>query len=211
LRQFSTPKPDINRIVDRVLKEPERIPALIDGLNAKSAPVKFGAAKAVLLLSQRSPEQVYPWFDLFAGHLDSPNSVFRWNAMRTLAALAPADRERKIERILPKLLGAIPGPQMIAAANAIAAAADIALAKPALANRLAAAILQVRHARYDTDECRNIAIGHAIVALGRIFHLIGEKQQVVDFALSQLENTRSGTQRKAADFLKRSAKAAGQT
>jgi hypothetical protein len=66
--------------------------------------------------------------------------------------------------ILEEYLAPISGPQMIDAANTIQGATSIALAKPYLADRIAAAVLAVEHAQYQRAECRNIAIGHAIRA-----------------------------------------------
>ena len=59
----------------------------------------------------------------------------------------------------------------------------------------------LRH--YKTDECRNVAIGHAIRALGRFFDAIPEQAPVVRFVRAQLENPRASTRRKAQEFLKR--------
>ena len=56
-------------------------------------------------------------------------------------------------------LAPICGNEMIAAANTIQGAADIALAKPYLAHRLARAIVEVRHAHYQRPECRQVAAG----------------------------------------------------
>ncbi len=152
-------------------------------------------------MAEDSPELLYPRFDFFLVQLDNPNSILRWNAMRALASLAPADRAGKLEAALDKYLSPIPGPQMIGAATAIHGAAAIALAKPHLAERLARAILAVRRAHYERDECRNVAIGHAILALGRFYHLIGDKPAVLRFARAQRDNPRPATAAKARAFL----------
>jgi HEAT repeat protein len=203
VRQLSEPELKVERVAGRVIKEPELISALVDCLEARPARVKYGAAKTLRLLANKAPDLVYPWFDFFVQQLDSENNVFRWNAMRVLAALAPADADNRIERVLDKYLSVIPGPRMITAGNAIAGAAEIAVAKPHLANQVARAILGVRDAVYKTDECRNVAIGHAIVALGRFYEIISDKQAVIAFVRAQQENPRSGTRRKAQEFLRK--------
>jgi hypothetical protein len=53
------------------------------------------------------------------------------------AHLARADSEGRIEKLLDRYLAPIAGHELIAAANAIQGAADIALAKPHLADRIA--------------------------------------------------------------------------
>ena len=127
----------------------------------------------------------------------------RWNATRILANLAVVDRESKLEPVLDKCLGAIRGKQMIAAAVAIQSAATIALAKPELADRIARGILEVRRARYQTGECRNVALGHAIQSFDRFFGLIRGKAAVERLVRAQLDNSRSATRKKAEKFLRK--------
>ena len=209
LRRLEEPGADFPRIVARAKRQPDLIPALTAGFVSASAPVRFGSAKTLSLLAAERPELVYPYFDFFLQQLDGRNSILRWNAARTLACLAPADRENKLEAALDKYLSPIPGPQMIAAANAIGWASTIALAKPRLANRIARAILGVSHAVYRTDECRNVAIGHAILSLSRFYGLITDKKAVLRFVRAQLENPRPATRAKALRFLGKHAGAGG--
>ena len=69
-------------------------------------------------ISRREPERVYPHFDEIAGLLNHTNHVLQWNAIRTLAHLAPVDCEGKLDGILDAYLALIDGPVMITAANA---------------------------------------------------------------------------------------------
>lgn len=68
--------------------------------------------------SRREPERVYPHFDEIAGLLNHTNHALQWNAIRTLAHLAPVDCEGKLDGILDAYLAPIDGPVMITAANA---------------------------------------------------------------------------------------------
>ena len=90
---------------------------------------------------------------------------------------------------------------MIAAANTIQGAADIALAKPHLADRIATEIIKVDRAHYATPECRNVAVGHAIQALDRFFEHIQKKDSVLAFVESQFDNPRPATRKKAEQVL----------
>jgi hypothetical protein len=78
----------------------------------------------------------------------------------------------------------------------------IAQAKPHLADRIAAEVLKVGKARYQTAECRNVAIGHAILALGDILPLLREPAPIVRFVRTQIRNSRPATRKKAEQFLK---------
>ena len=161
------------------------------------AAVRRDKGKYLRDLSEREAPALYPYLDVLAGLLGHPNSIIQWNAMRTLANLAPADREGKLDCLLDAYLARIRGPVMITAAHAIQGAATIAAAKPHLADRIAAEILGVEKAKYATPECRNVAIGHALEALRKIAPLLADKQLVRAFARRQESNVRPATARKA--------------
>jgi hypothetical protein len=173
------------------------------GLDAPAARVKYSCLKDIRRLSEEGPQSLYSDFGKFVRMLDHPNSIFRWNAAHILANLARVDRSRKLAPLLDKFLKPVGGPQMINAANVIQAAASIAIAQPRLADKLAAGILAVQRANYETEECRNVAIGHAIQSLDRFFGHISHKAAVLNFARRQLDNPRPATRRKAEKFMKK--------
>lgn len=175
---------------------------LIKGLSSPGVR-KFAAGKRLIELSERKPEAVYPHFDALAAHLNSENKILRWTVIRSIGALAAVDKRRRIDGIIGKFLAPIRGPVMITAANTIIAAAKIAKAKPLLAPKIVRAILNVEQAKYQTDECRNVAIGHAIVALETLDPGVAHSREVIHFVERQRKNTRPGTRKKAEAFLKR--------
>ena len=188
--------------VDAVEHKNELIEEVMAGINAKRAGVKFGASKALRILSERVPEALYPHFDSFAAMLSHDNKILKWNSTLTLANLARVDREGKIEAILDRYLDLITGPNMITAANAIRGAAIIGVAKPHLVRRIVLRILRVERAEYATPECRNVVIGHALRALEPLADLLPDRRVLRLFAARQLGNPRPATSAKARKFLK---------
>jgi len=180
----------------------ELILEVLAGVGAKRAAVRFGASKALRILSERSPEMIYPHFDFFAAMLGHDNHILKWNAALTLANMARVDGEGKIEAILNRYLDMISGPNMITAANAIRGAAIIGAAKPHLLRRIVPRIMGVEHAEYATPECRNVAIGHALLALDALADLLPDRRGLRMFAARQLGNPRAATSAKARKFLK---------
>jgi hypothetical protein len=190
------------RLALKAIREPRLLPAINAGLRADKTRVKFGCAKALQLISEQRPDQIYPFFDRFVHLLDHENKILQWQAIFVLSQLARADDEDKFAEIFDKYFSPIPGPVMITAANVIQGGARIAQAKPHLADRIAAEILKVGKARYQTAECRNVAIGHAIVALGDILPLLRNPAPVLTFVRRQIRNSRPATRKKAERFLK---------
>ncbi len=190
------------RIAGEVIKNPRLLADVLDGLGSGEATVKYGSAKVIRAISEREPSVLYPRAGFFAELLDSENTILQWEAILVLGNLARVDSKRKIDRILDRYLEPIRGPVMITAGNTIKGATRIALAKPKLTDRIVKAILGVERARYKTPACRDVAIGHALEALGELVDQLSEAKPVLSFARRQLENRRSATKRKAERFLK---------
>jgi len=190
------------QLARKAIKDPRLIPAIAEGLKADRPRVKYGCAKALRLISEQRPERLYPHFDFFVGLLDHENKILQWDAAFVLSHLARVDDDDKFAAIFARYFSSIQGPVMITAANVIQGGARIAQAKPHLADRIAAEVLKVARARYRTAECRNVAIGHAILALGNLLPLLRHPAAVVRFVRRQTRNPRPATRKKAEHFLK---------
>jgi hypothetical protein len=193
----------------QAIRKPSLLPRMTKGLEANQPRVKYGCAKALRLVSQERPDVLYPHFGFFARLLEHENKILQWDATFVLSQLARADAQDQFAAIFEKYFAPIPGPVMISAAQAIRGGAHIARAKPELADRIAGEILKVGQARYQTPECRNVAIGHAIAALADILPLLGDPAPSVRFVRRQTRNPRPATRRKAEQFLRRTNRSGG--
>ena len=189
------------RLARKAIRNPRLIPAILAGLDADRPRIKYGCAKALRLLSEQQPKLLYPHFGSFVRLLDHENKILQWDAAFVLSHLARVDARNKFVAIFRKYFCPIPGPVMITAANVIQGAARIAQAKPRWADRIAAEVLKVAKARYRTPECRNVAMGHAIVTLGEILPLLRRPAPVLRFVRNQTRNPRPATRKKALQFL----------
>lgn len=203
LQEIAQKGVDKEKIVDKVINNPELLPILFEGLNAEKASIKYGCEKTLRLLSEKRPELLYPSFNLFVKLLDSENNFLKWGSIITLANLAAVDSKNKFEKIFDKYFTPIPGSELIPAGNVIGNSYKIALAKPELSDRITKEILKVEKAKYQTDECKNVAFGHAINSFTLFFDQIKDKEPVVKFIKKQLKNTRNATRKKAEKFLKK--------
>ncbi len=186
-----------------IARRPGLLQEALAGLEAPTARTRFGCAKALRLLSEQHPALLYPHFEFFAGLLEHPNKILQWEAARIVAALATVDAENKFNSIFRRYFAPVRGPVMITAATLIRSGAGLARARPELAARIAAEIMKVEQARFATRECRNVALGHAIVALGEFAGQLRDPGPARRFVRRQLKNARPATRKKAAEFLKR--------
>ncbi len=200
LRQAAS---DPRQLARTVLKNPRLVEKLTQSLNASDARMKYTSAKALRLISEEQPRLLFPYFDFFVHLLDHENKILQWEAAFVLSHLIRVDADDQFAAIFDEYFAPISGPVMITAANVIQGGARIARARPQWADRIATEVSKVARARYQTAECRNVAIGHAIVALGEIWDLLHHPTPVLRFVRKQLKNRRPATRKKAEQFLKR--------
>jgi hypothetical protein len=203
LEQIGQKGSDKERIAERVIGKPGLLKTVIEGLSARPASIKYGCSKVLRIISQKKPELLYTSFDFFVKRLDIDNTFLKCDAILILANLASVDSDGKLEAIFDRYFAPIKGPTLIVAANIIGSAAKIAAAKPELSDRIVAELLKVEEAKYQTNECRNVALGQAIDSFDEFFAQIGDKERVRRLVKKQLDNTRKSTARKAEQFLKK--------
>ena len=196
---------DMSAIAGTVVLQPALLPEVFKGLSSENPRTKYGSMKVLRTISEKDPAILASRLGRFIGLLDSDNTFLRWGAIQIVANLAVVDSRKRIEKIFDEYFAPIRGPVMITAGNIIGSAPKIALAYPKLADRIAQEILRTERATYQTPECRNIALGHAITALDQFFDSLQEKQRVIAMVTRQLHNPRNATRKKAERFLKRHA------
>ncbi len=191
-----------DELAAQVYANPDLLPEIFLGLHAKPARIKYGCLKVLQLLSEQQPELLYPHFDKVVQLLDSEVTFFKWGAILMVAQLTRVDTAHKFEPLFEKYFAPITGAELIPAGNVMRGAATIARAKPELTERITQELLKVESARYQTDECRNVAIGHAIKAFGEFFAQLENLTAVLEFVQRQLNNSRHGVQLAAIKLLK---------
>ncbi|NIO00736.1 MAG: hypothetical protein GTO42_01135 [Candidatus Latescibacteria bacterium] len=192
-----------DKLAASVIRKPELAPELVAALGSDQAAVKFSASKILLLISERAPAVVYPSLHSFIDLLDCENKILKWGAVRVIGNLAEVDSKNIIDRVLEKYLEPISGPELVTAANVIAGATKIAMAKPRLIDRIVRAILNVEKARYKTSMCRNVALGRAIDAFDQLYGRSKLQGAISKLVKKQLRNPRNATRKKAEKFIKR--------
>ena len=172
-------------------------------LSSRDPKTKYGSARDLLTIAKDSPSELYPHIDYFVELLNSENNILKWTAIDIIGSLSKVDEKGKIDKLMGKLFGLLNTGNMITANHAIVALTDIAVAKPEYQKEITSELLKVEHYSYDTDECRNIALGKVILAIGSYSDQLEDKKAVVEFVRRQTKNTRNATKKKAEQFLKK--------
>jgi hypothetical protein len=203
LKKLARKDVDKQKLAAAVVKQPALLSEILAGLSSDVATVKYGSVKILRIISESDPAILYPKISFLFDLLDSGNQILKWGGIIIIANLASVDSKRRIDKILVRYMQPISGPELITAGNVIGGAAKIALAKPKLTDKVVDEILKVERARYQTPECRNVALGHAIEALGLLFRQSKRQEKILRLAKKQLRNPRNATRKKAEKFIKK--------
>jgi len=171
-------------------------------LMSNNPEVKYVRAKRLLAIARKSPQRVYPHLEFFASLLKSENNILKWTAIDIMGYVSKVDKKKQVDRLLRQLYGFLEGGKLITANHAIGALANVALAKPEHRKRIIRKLLNTEHNSYETDECRNIALGKVVQVLGLLSTDLNLDDHVVQFIERQTSNPRPSTRKKAERFLR---------
>ena len=201
--ELAAKKIDADKMAALIAADQSLIDRVFQELSNKSPRVKFGCSKALLLLSERRPELLYPKIDEIFKLLGRDNQIIKWSAIAILGNLAAVDRDHRIKGVLRTICGFLCAGELITANHAITALGKIARAFPEERAGVTARLLGIEQAVFNTDECRNIAIGKSILAMEMYVDPAHIRKDVLQFARSQTSNTRRATATKAKAFLRK--------
>ncbi len=201
LADKSLTKGNLLRMVE---KNPELIPAVIEGVSSPKAAVRYGCSKVLVDISERQPETLYPFFDTFVNLLGGRYRILTWNATAIIANLSGVDADKKFDAVFDKYFGLLGDEYMVTVANAVSGSSKIATAKPYMASRIAEELLKVEGISttpHLSEECRRVITEQAIQSLASFFGKINQKDKVIAFAERQLNSPRRSLREKALNLL----------
>ncbi len=171
-------------------------------LQSEKPDERYSFAKELVIISEKEPEKVYPFFDEIVKMLNSDKKVILWSALKIFGNLAVADKDERIAPILPFLLAFLKSGNMITANNTINAIVKIAVADKGLLDDIVLALLKTKDYDYESLEQNNIIAGKAITALIRLFPKTKFQEEVKAFAANYIQSGRPETLARAEELLK---------
>jgi hypothetical protein len=84
----------------------------------------------VVDLSEKHPDNLYPYWDSFIGLLSSKYRILTWNVMAIIANLTVVDFERKFDEVFNKQYSYLGSKYMVTVSNVAVNSAKIAVNKP---------------------------------------------------------------------------------
>jgi hypothetical protein len=175
----------------------------LDKLKSKDPKVKYGFTKELLNLGKDEPGLLYEYFDYWVEMLKSENNIFKWTAIDLIGYLSAVDRENKPDRQIENLLDLLHSGHLITSNHAIFALGLIAKNKPEHRARIIRELFTVSKDKFETEECKNIAIGKVVVTLGGFPDDIKDDGKILTFIKQSQHSTRNATKKKANALVKK--------
>lgn len=165
--------------------------------------VKYACAKQAIIFSKENPAALYPSFDFFVKLLHRENQIIKWTAIQVIGNLSKVDKKKKVDKLLPQIVGFLKSGKLITANNAILALSEIARNKPEYSDKIIKEFLKIEDYNFDTRECKNIVIGKVLLALDKLNDQIKNQKGVLSFVERQTNNSRNATKKKAQALIKK--------
>ena len=180
------------------------IPGMISMTDSDITKVRYGAAKALTIVSEKSPELLYRHVDGILNLLKTDKTIIKWNAIMQLGNMAKVDEDNKIgKEMIVYLSSLLDDDSMVTAGHAIENLAKIAEAKRDHCDDIVGRLLGIQNITRN-EECLNIHLGKVFQSFENLYEAAGGnlKKKMKELAERNIENPRNSTAKKAQRFLK---------
>ena len=206
LRQLGCREITKNKLFELVEADFSLLPSVLEGILSSKATVRYGCGSALVNLSEKHPDKLYPYMNNFVALLDSKYRILTWNAMAVIANLTAVDIDRKFDTIFDKYYSFLGNEYMATVANVVVNSAIIVANKPYLSDKIAVELLKVQKLQttpHLTEECKLVIVEQTLKTLETFFDRITNKEQVVAFTQKYVNSSRDTLRKKAQEFIKK--------
>ncbi len=194
------------QLADKVIKNFDLLPDIVNGMNSPKATIRYGCGKILMDLSEKYPEKIYHHWDFFVNFLDSEYRILTWQAMAIIANLTKVDNDNKFDKIFDKYYDFINNDYMVTVANVVGYSSKIALAKPYLIQRITNEMLKVEDLSITphlTEECKRVIAEKTIESIDTFFDQVEQKEKVISFVEKHRNSSRKTLKDEAEKFLEK--------
>ena len=199
-------KSEIAQIIESSNDYKSVVPQLIEIILTCQNSSKFSAEKTLRKISEVHPEAVYDYFDSVIKMIDNDNHFIKWGGILILSNMFNVDTEHKFESVYEHYFDLINTGSMITACNVIKNAWRYVLQHNECESDLTQRLLNTANQQYFAKnelslECKNIVMGNVIECFEHYFGISTQKEAMLNFARTQINNSRKSVAKRAMLFL----------
>jgi hypothetical protein len=187
----------------QALEDPVVLQRLLDSLRPEHTDLKARerAFKALLPLAEVKPESLLSHWRELAALLRSDKAFSKYPAVHLIAALVPADRQRRFDRSFNAYFGLLDDEAVSVAAHVARLAGAIAQARPDLEPRVTRRLLALNQSHFDAER-RDLVKSYALETFAAVFTRSRQQAAMISFAQSMLKSRSPRGVKAAKAFLK---------
>ncbi len=196
---------DPETLLEPAGNDPSFLRLLLDGVGpaTQKEAVRSNCSKAVMLLAEKHPAVLVPYWEYFAGLLKSKNSFSKYVAIYVIAELVSTDPQRRFDGVLDDFYTILGDESVAVACHTAAVSARIARARPDLAPLITHKLLvfdQVPPASRHKD----LVASYIIETFRSLYPgaTDAEKDQITAFVWKRQDCGSAKTRKLAKEFLK---------
>lgn len=195
--------PTLPAAARQAVLDPDVLQALLDALlpeNRKQAE-RERAFKALLALAARRPDLLLPRWDELTRMLRRGGAFTKYPALYLIAALLPADRQRRFDRTFAAFFNLLDDEAVSVAAHTARLAARVVAARPDLEPRVTRRLLALDRTHFDSGR-RDLVKSYALEAMGTYLESARSRRAIRRFAEGMLASSSPRAVRAARLFLR---------
>lgn len=185
------------------MTEEDSIVEALKGLQSENAKTRDQYFYTLLAISEGSPEQLYPAWDILVNILRKPEVSNKYVAIHLLSNLVRVDTEERFEQIVDEFYQLISHESPVVSPHITGTSGKIIRAKPHLQPRITSLLLNIDN----VNRCRHPELlkSYVIQAFDDCFEAVPakEQEQVIEFVKGQIDSESPITRKKAKEFLKK--------
>ncbi len=161
---------DPESLVEPAVMDSAFLERLLDGVGpaTQKGAVRSNCSQAMILLSQKHPAVLVPYWEYFTGLLYCDNSYSKYVALHVIAELVAFDPQGRFDTVLDQLFTRLDDESVVVAGNVAMVAARIAQGRPDLAPFVIHKLLEFDRIQPRTAH-RDLVAGYIIETLQELF------------------------------------------
>jgi hypothetical protein len=189
---------ELYNLVGPALEQAELRDLLMEGCFAKDETYRYNCVRVFFRALEKQPGLFYPYWERYAGMIDSPNGFYRSTAAQAIAFFAAVDENRHLDSILDAYLQMLDDEKIMVARYFVQTIHLLPEARPDLREKVIACLLNVENTRHNEGR-KSLLKADIISAFDRLFDSLSlqEQKKILAFVEGE-QDSESPTARKAA-------------
>jgi hypothetical protein len=190
---------DPELFAEKVIKNPNMITQLLDGLLSKNETLRYNCFKILYSISEKKPNLLYSHWDFFINHLRSDNQYHKMSAVIILANLTAIDSKNRFESIFDEYYNTLKSKKTVTPIYVLKSSGKIINNKPNLEDKITNILLNIESIHPGKQiELVKCAV---IESFSEFFTKAKNKDEIINFVEKQVNSESPKTRKTAREFL----------